>query len=71
MELVEDNTGMFPGETCLIPVCSECGNKIPFEQAFFLLQASQAIIEIYKMDVCQFCGHVFKRLEVIYSGFNK
>lgn len=71
MELVEDDTGMFPGETCLIPVCSKCKNRIPFEQAFFLLQASQATIEIYKMDTCLFCGHVFKRLEVMHNGFNK
>lgn len=32
MKLIENNSGMFSGETCLVPVCSICGCRKLYEQ---------------------------------------
>lgn len=48
MKLIEDNSGMFPGETASRPVCSKCGCKQLFRQ----LPGA-----MYRMKNCPQCGH--------------
>lgn len=51
MKLIEDNSGMFPGETCHIPVCSSCGCRKLYKQATGAM---------YRLKKCPQCGHVLK-----------
>lgn len=48
MKLIEDNSGMFPGESSLIPVCSVCGCKNLFKQVPGLLA---------RLKHCPSCNH--------------
>lgn len=48
MRLIEDNAGMFPGETCHVPVCSKCGCRQLFRQVPGTM---------YRLKKCPQCGH--------------
>lgn len=49
MKLIENNSGMFPGETCHIPVCSVCGCKKLYEQSPGKMK---------RLKCCPQCGHI-------------
>ena len=49
MKLIEDNSGMLPGETCHIPVCRECGCMELFKTRGNVL---------YRVKRCPKCGHI-------------
>lgn len=49
MKLIEDNSGMLPGETCLVPVCSICGCRNLYEQKTGMMK---------RLKICPSCGHV-------------
>lgn len=48
MKLLEDNSGMFPGESCLVPVCSQCGCRQLYRQVPGAM---------YRLKNCPKCGH--------------
>lgn len=48
MKLIEDNSGMFPGETASRPVCSKCGCKQLFRQVPGAM---------YRVKKCPQCGY--------------
>lgn len=49
MKLIEDNNGMFLGESRSIPVCSSCGCRMLFKHT------SDAM---YRLKKCPQCGHM-------------
>lgn len=49
MKLIENNAGMFPGETCHVPVCSVCGCKKLFHQETG---------KMFSLNKCPQCGHI-------------
>lgn len=49
MKLIENNAGMFPGETCHVPVCSVCGCKKLFHQETG---------KMFRLNKCPQCGHI-------------
>lgn len=49
MKLVENNAGMFPGETCRVPVCSVCGCKKLYHQETG---------KMFRLNKCPQCGHI-------------
>lgn len=48
MKLVEDNIGLFPGETGHVSVCSKCGCRKLFKQVPSAM---------YRLKKCPQCGH--------------
>lgn len=48
MKLIEDNTGMLPGEMRHVPVCSSCGCRDLFKQVHGTM---------YRLKKCPQCGH--------------
>lgn len=49
LRMEEDNAGMFPGESRIIPICGICGCKEIFKQTTGA---------IYRLKKCPQCGHV-------------
>lgn len=49
MKLIENNAGMFPGETCHVPVCGVCGCKKLFHQETG---------KMFRLNKCPHCGHI-------------
>ena len=49
MKLIENNAGMFPGETCHVPVCRVCGCKKLFHQETG---------KMFRLNKCPQCGHI-------------
>lgn len=58
MKLIEDNRGMFPGETCHVPVCSRCGCRKLYHQETGRMT---------RLKNCPKCGHTLNWKEVIQS----
>ena len=48
MKMIEDNSGMFPGESSMIPVCSACGCKTLYKQSPGILK---------RLKNCPSCNH--------------
>lgn len=55
MKLIENNAGMFPGETCHVPVCSVCGCKKLFHQETG---------KMFRLNKCPQCGHILKHIKL-------